>query len=239
MPFKQPGPWLFVIAMTALGLAALSSAWLGDDPAAPGTWMILPVCLLLSGPGLLFNRTIAAAAGALALYWLAWLFVHDIPALVAEPGGFPGWVSAAQSLTFATVAAAYLKPELWRVARVVLGLTVVLFGGVHALYPAVVAGLLPDWFPAAGVWPYLTGAAQIALGLMILAGFRTQLAAFFLGLMWLSWIPLVHLPRLIASPGSPFEWTFMLTALALAGAAWSVGERITAKPGEDLQPSAH
>ena len=239
MSFKQPGPWLFAVGMIGLGVAALQLLWLPSPPSEAGLWMAPPTWQIAAGAGLLFRRTARIAAGALALYWLAWFGFQHLPALFRDPGQFSSWVSASQAATFAAVALAFAfaRRDLWRVARVVLGLMVVLFGGVHVLYPQIVAGLLPDWFPIPGAWPYGTGAVQIALGLMILAGFRAAVAAFTLGLIWLSWIPLVHAPRLISAPGELFEWTFMLTALTLAGAAWSVGERIAAGSGEDFQPS--
>ncbi len=109
-------------------------------------------------------------------------------------------------------------------------------GKVAAVETQDVAGILPGWFPVPAVWPYVTGSIQIAAGVAILAGFRAPLAAFAIGLMWLSWIPLVHLPRLIDAPDAGAEWIFMITALALAGAAWSVGEGLAARPGEDVQP---
>lgn len=237
MTFKQPGPWFFALGMTSLGFAALSLPWFADPAPPPGVWMIPPICLIAASLGLFFLRIRTTAAGGLALYWLAWLFLRDLPGLIAEPAAFPHWVSAAQAVTFATVAVAFARGDLWRIARVALGLTIALFGAIHALHPGIVTGLLPEWFPVPGIWPYMTGILQIVLGLLVLTGFRAHIAAFIVGLMWLSWIPLVHLPRLIGAPGELFEWTFMLTALALAGAAWSVGERIAAKSGEDFQPS--
>ena len=237
MQFKQPGPWLFAVGMVALGLAVLALAWLPSRPMAPGVWMIPPIVLVLAGAGLLVRRTSAVSGVVLVVYWLAWMVLDHVPDLIAEPGAFHLWVSAAKALTFATVAAAFVRARLWPVARMVFGATLLLFGAVHTFFPGVVADLLPDWFPIPGVWPYLSGGVQIAAGLMILLGFRAPAAAFAIGLMWLSWVPLVHLPRLISAPDALFEWTFMITALALAGAAWSVGERIAPRSGEDLQPS--
>ena len=233
MRFKQPGPWIFAIGMVAFGLTDLFQVGGGIF------WPISILCLIIPGLGLLFQRTGTVAAVVLALYWLVPLLAMHVWGLVQVPQSFQRWVSTAETLTFFTIAAAFAWSRLWPVARVALGLTLVVFGGVHLLYPVIVASLLPDWSPLPGVWPYVTGAIQIAAGAAVLSGVRAPIAAFAVGLMWLSWIPLVHLPRLIDDPGSRFEWTFMLTALALVGAAWSVGERMAVRPGEDLQPSVH
>ncbi|MDP2116958.1 MAG: hypothetical protein Q8J71_06150 [Brevundimonas sp.] len=238
MQFKQPGPWLFAAGMIALGVVYLVLA------SSLG-WPVGPLCLIIAGSCLLFQRTGRVAAGVLALYWLVPLVGIHAYYVFVIPMGVVAWVDGATALIFLTVAAAFAHSRLWPAARITLGLTLVLFGGVHILQPTASGGLLPGWFAAPAVWPYIAGAIQIAAGVTILAGFRAPLAAFVVGLMWLSWIPLVHLPRLIDTPasgtGAPVsgaEWIFMATALALAGAAWSVGERSAAQPGEDLQRSA-
>ncbi len=228
MQFKQPGPWLFAVGMIAFGVTDLLQIGGGIF------WPISILCLITSGVGLLFERTGRVAAVVLALYWLVPLIAMHVWGLIQLPDQFQRWVSTAETMTFFTVAAAFAWSRIWPVARVALGLTLLVFGGVHLLHPAIVASLLPGWFPVPGIWPYVTGAIQIAAGVAVITGFRATVAAFAIGLMWLSWIPLVHLPRLIAAPDSGFEWTFMITALALAGAAWTVGERTAAKTGGDL-----
>ena len=47
--------------------------------------------------------------------------------------------------------------------------------------------------------------------------------------MYGAWLPIVHAPRLLASPDSAFEWTFALTALALAGVALAVATPTVAR----------
>lgn len=233
MQFRQPGPWLFVLGMVAFGISDVLRIGSGIF------WPISILCLIIAGVGLLFQRTSRISAIVLALYWLVPLVAMHIWGLIQLPDQFTRWVSTAETLTFVTVAAAFAWSRLWPVARGVLGLTLVIFGGVHVLHPAIVASLLPDWFPASSIWPYVTGAVQITAGVAVVVGFRAKFAAFVIGLMWLSWIPLVHLPLLLVAPNAPTGWTFMITALALIGAAWSVGERATVASGEDLQPSTH
>lgn len=248
MPFKQPGPWLFALGMIGLGLVEIVLASLpGLHPSGWGFVVLFGLTTLvgallcIAAAGLLASRSRRYAGLLLAGMWIICLIPGYLLSGETNYRDVSVWVSMTEVTVFAAISlmlsGAVARAVL--VARVVMGLSLLLFGAVHWHYPTAIGGLMPDWIPTASLWPWLTGGVQIVAGLMILTGWRAALAAFGIGLMWLSWIPLVHLPRLIASPGSPFEWTFMLTALALAGAAWSVGERITAKPGEDLQPSAH
>lgn len=248
MQFKQPGPWLFALGMIGLGLVEIV---LGSLPGLhPGGWgfvvlfgltTLVGALLSIAGAGLLAARSRRYAGLLLAGMWVVCLVPGYLPLGETNYRDVSVWVSMTEVTVFAAISlvlsGAVVRAVL--VARVILGLSLILFGAVHWLYPVAIAGLMPDWIPTASLWPWLTGGIQIGAGLMILSGWRAALAAFGIGLMWLSWIPLVHLPRLIAAPGDAFEWTFMLTALTLAGAAWTVGELSTAKSGEDLQPSAH
>lgn len=235
MSFKQPGPWLFAIGMGALGVVQMvfQACLPGLKPLPPG-WDPAPIMaigmglvLALAGAGLLIERTHRLAGIVLAIFWFGWFLAGHVIGLTGDPTNAALLVAASQVLSFAAIAA-MLSGRFahgHRLGRCVLGATLLLFGAVHWLYPDAIAGMIPSWMPMSGAWPWITGAVQVAAGLMILTSFQGALAAFVVGLMWLSWVFLVHIPRLIGAPGDLFEWTFMLTAVALAGAAWSVGER--------------
>ena len=231
---RQPGPWLFALGMTGLGviqiafqaclpgLKPLPAGWDANGPMA----IVMGAVLVLGGVGLLLDASRRWAGLVLAAFWLGWLLAGHVTGLMGAPANASLWVSATQVMTFAAVGA-MLSDRFThgcRLARIVLGLTLLLFGAVHWLYPGTIVGMISGWVPVATFWPWVTGAIQIAAGLMILIGFRAALAAFVVGLMWLSWVFVIHIPRLLAAPGDLFEWTFMLTAVTLAGAAWSVRE---------------
>jgi uncharacterized membrane protein YphA (DoxX/SURF4 family) len=69
-------------------------------------------------------------------------------------------------------------------------------------------------------WAYFTGCAHIAAGLAILSGVQARLAATLLGIMFGSWVLIVHIPRVLASPHVQSEWTSLCIAIALCGGAW-------------------
>ncbi len=237
MQFKQPGPWLFAVGIVGISIdGLLSSLSPGQLPELSLTWQ--PLCAIAVALCLPFGRTRAVAGGIIALFSLVTL-VEGIPHLARWPGNLSGWVGAAQNLAFAALGLAFVRPEVWRVARVMFGIAVVVFGGAQVLNPELHASYLPDWFPLREIWPYLTGFIQIAAGAMIMIGFRASTAAFGVGLMWLSWIPIVHLSPAFDSTGDSYERYLMLTLLALAGAAWSVGERVAPKAGGDLPSRSH
>ena len=58
------------------------------------------------------------------------------------------------------------------------------------------SGMIPDWMPARDFWPYVTAAANIAGDWPSLTGVLGRLgSAPWSGLMFASWIFLVHIPR--------------------------------------------
>lgn len=230
MSLKQPGPWLFALGLVGLGVVEMLHQRLLPGLQPSGPWhMDEPSFALASGLALVAVGILSLWRPAYALMGLIvvagpWIAGH-ITRMLDAPGEPGTWVSAMEMITVACVVLMLARPQGWIAARAALGVTLVLFGAIHWLFPQAISGLMPGWMPAPEVWPWLTGGVQVAAGLLILAGWKGALAAFVVGLMWLSWVLVIHIPRLLAALGDLFEWTFMLTAVTLAGAAWSVGER--------------
>jgi uncharacterized membrane protein YphA (DoxX/SURF4 family) len=221
--------------------------------------------LVLLSLGLSFRATRAWSARGLVVYWLTWLvlghrfsprdFTHDPTSLVA-------WLE----VLVLAMTAAVLSPATesldrrgdqtgdrtgsrfaalpFIATRIVFGVMLVVFGLVHLTYPAAISAMIPQGFPARTVWPWLTGTASCAAGIALVFGLGARLAAVLVGAMFVSWLPLVHVARLIAQP-SRDEWVFAATALSLAGAAWMLArparagavQPITSSPpSEDAGP---
>lgn len=109
----------------------------------------------------------------------------------------------------------WLKPT----ARIAFGLSALVFGLSHFVYPDFTAKFVPGWIPAPLFWAYATGAAHIAAGLAILSGIRARLAATLLAAMCGSFVVLLHAPRVAAAPETRIEWTMIFVALSITGAA--------------------
>jgi len=122
------------------------------------------------------------------------------------------------------------------VARVGVGLMLILFGAVHWMHREAIAGMIPEWMPGRELWPWVTGAANVAAGLALVSGVLAKAAAALVGAMFASWIVLVHLPRLLAAPGDRSEWVAAALAFALTGVVWTLQGALS-RNGEDLQPS--
>jgi len=71
------------------------------------------------------------------------------------------------------------------------------------------------------------GIAFIATTLSILSGVKARLAATLLGIMFFTWVFILHLPRVIAASTNGNEWTSLLVALAMSGGSWIVAATVT------------
>ncbi|HYC69389.1 DoxX family protein [Brevundimonas sp.] len=206
------------------------------QPAA--VWLNSGV-LLLGGIGLIWGRTAPKVALVLWILLTLLFFVHT-PGLVAEPDNATRWVSALEVLGLLAAGMLIAAPDradCRLVGRLVVGVMLIVFGAVHWMYVEAIAGMIPGWMPGRALWPWVTGAANIAAGLALVSGVQARTAAALCGVMFASWIVLVHLPRLLASPGDRSEWVACALAFALTGVVWTVHGALS-QSGEDLHPSA-
>lgn len=188
-----------------------------------GVWLNSAV-LVLGGVGLAWSRIASKAALALWALLTVLLFTHA-PGLVAESANPVRWVSAMEVLGLLAACMLIAAPgreDLRLVARVAVGLMLVVFGAVHWLYVEAIAGMIPDWMPGREIWPLFTGTANVAAGLAIASGVLARPASAAVGAMFASWILLVHAPRLLAAPGDRSEWVACALAFALTGVVWTV-----------------
>lgn len=208
IPRLQPIPEAFEISSA---LARLNGVLI---VALSGSMLVKP----LQGP----------AAALLAAYLSTWLLVAQLPQLLFEALDIVHLASLLQlaAIVAALVILAFSKESVSivsaRLGRIVFGGMLLLFAAVHVQDQGSVAAMVPEWIPFAPVWPWITASAHLAAGLSFLTGLKLQLGGMLLGAMYGSWVPIVHAPRIMASPGSFEEWASGALAVTLAGAAWLV-----------------
>jgi len=108
------------------------------------------------------------------------------------------------------------------IGRGAFALSLLVFGTLHVIYIDYVAYVIPAWIPWHVFWGYFTGAAAAAVGLAILSRIKARLAATLLGIMYGSWVLILHTPRVWAHPEDHREWASLLVAVTLCGGAWLV-----------------
>jgi uncharacterized membrane protein len=244
--FLGPGQVLFAAGVAGLGVLSLvhhdfALQWQPVPPGIPAReWLALASggLLLLAAAALLLGRTARAAAQVLALFFLSWVVLLQLPRLVVQPLSIAVWLGLCESLTL-TVGAFVLYACLDSVrsdstagiaataaavgyARLVVGAAMVVFGLSHFAYADLTAAMIPAWMPARLPLAYLTGAAHVAAGTGLLLGVVPALAVRLEAIMMSAFIVLVHLPAVLAQPANREQWTGLCVATALAGALWVV-----------------
>ncbi|MBU1375695.1 MAG: DoxX family membrane protein [Alphaproteobacteria bacterium] len=184
--------------------------------------------LIVGGLATIWRRTSALGSLSLGLMYGVWVVALHLPVALADASQIASWSAVAEALALSLGGlvgwAAVARPDLAPIGRRLFGLAPVIFGLAHFGYAKFTASMVPVWLPAPLVWAYLTGVGHMAGGLALIAGVQARLAATLLALMYAAFAVLLHLPRVIAAPDSRIEWTMLLIAISLTGAAWNVRE---------------
>lgn len=234
------GHGVFAIAMIALGVLGFikgdfEAVWGGVPANFPGRDVLPYICAsvaLLSGVGLLFQRTAAFASRFLLVILLLWMLVFKGRFILAAPleeGTYQSLGENAAIVAAAWVLYAWLAGDQRgfaagdngvRIARVLYALAMIAFGFSHFVYLNLTAPLVPAWLPAHVGWAYFTGGAYLAAGVAILfdvfARLAAALSALQMGLITaLVWIPLVASGQIGA-----FQWGEFVMSCVLTASGW-------------------
>jgi uncharacterized membrane protein len=191
--------------------------------------------LIAGGVALLLRRWERPGALFLACFYGFWVVVFHGIKVAGNPGVLIEWNGIAE-IGFITCGAAALFAStgprhaevLRRWSRLLAGAFALMFGAVHFHYVDGTASFVPEWIPPSRLfWAYLTGAGYVAAGLALLSGVQARLAATLTAVMMACFVVLLHLPRVIASPGLHVEWIMLAISSTLTGAAWLVRKHAT------------
>jgi uncharacterized membrane protein YphA (DoxX/SURF4 family) len=240
------GRLLFALGLAGFGLQILLRAELvkalqpvsWDIPARGVLVWFCGMVLFLGGACIALERKARPAALTLGVVLPLWILLFHLPALIQKPGSGNGWTGLFETLALAGAAwvlagglssAQPVRGEAERridraaaLGRLAFAASLPVFGVLHFIYADYVASVIPAWIPWHPFWAYCTGACHIAAGLAILTRIQARLAARLLGIMFGSWVLLLHIPRVFDHDGDHREWASLLMAIALCGGAWLV-----------------
>src|SRR5438270_595171 len=103
--------------------------------------------------------------------------------------------------------------------RILVAISLIVFGVQHFMYGGFVAGLVPAFMPGRLFWAYLIGVILVAIGAAIVLGKKTRMAATALGTILFLFFLFVHAPRIVMQLDNPGPWTNGFEILALSGCA--------------------
>ena len=107
------------------------------------------------------------------------------------------------------------------IGRFLYGVPMIIFGVFHFVNTSALETIVPPIIPGDTFWVILTGAALIAAGISIVIKKQIQTTCYFLAIMLLCFVILVHLPS--ALEGSMSAINAVLKDTALAGGAILLG----------------
>jgi uncharacterized membrane protein len=159
----------------------------------------------------------------------AWAFLRNVPLAIADHQFGGAWTNLGKALALSGgtlgVAASLLRGEpserstrLDLVGRCSLGAFFVMAGIQHFKFAPFVQTLVPAWIPAPLLWTYVGGVALFASGIGLMLPPTKRFAAAFSGLMLLTWVIVLHIPRGLTI-NNQNEWTAVIEALTFGGIA--------------------
>lgn len=108
-----------------------------------------------------------------------------------------------------------------RFGRVFYTFPLAVFAGEHFTVTREISNLIPKWIPWHMFWTYLVGIALLAAALSIASKQVSALAATLLGVMFFSFVLLMDLPGLYATPQDRFMQALTLRELTFGAGAFA------------------
>ena len=106
--------------------------------------------------------------------------------------------------------------------RLLFAVPLAVFGTEHFVDAKDIAGIVPDWLPVHMFFVYLVGAGLIAAALSIVVKIQSRLAATLLGIMFLIFVALIHIPGILANPHDRIFWAVGLRDISFGGGAFAL-----------------
>ena len=101
-----------------------------------------------------------------------------------------------------------------------------IFGTDHLVFTADIAAIVPSWMPWHLFWTYLVGICLIAAALSIILERYSKLAATLMGIMFVLFVAMLHIPSIVATHGARLFWAIALRDLCFGGGAFALAGKL-------------
>jgi len=229
------GRMLFAIAVMAFGIEhfafghALTALILIPDTTPAFSLWVYSLGLVLLGAGVCIAAEIRTQliATLLGILFLILYLIFHFPREIANPKDPGAWTAAFELIGMsggAFMLAKIYKSKsnsalgyLYRTGVYLFASTFVVIGIQHILYADFIVTVIPAWIPGRIFWAYFVGIAFFATALALITRIRVGLTTTLLGIMFLTWVLILHGPRVFANVHTETEWTSLFIALAMGG----------------------
>jgi uncharacterized membrane protein len=217
-------------------IAALVPRWI---PAHTFWAYAVGLGFLCAGLSMAVRVQARLAAALVAMTFLIFVCVMDLPGAFAHPHSRFAWAFVLRELSFGSGAFAFAlsswstrpRPPSGRLIalpatalpRLFIGIASLFYGVEHFLHPEHVPGiplemLTPPWIPGRIFVSYFVGLVLIFSGVCLLANKKARPAATVLGLTILLCVFWIYLPILVAAPQSVEALNYFFDTLLFCGA---------------------
>jgi uncharacterized membrane protein len=94
------------------------------------------------------------------------------------------------------------------------------FGAEHLSGASFIMLAVPSYMPWRLFWAYFVGVALLSASLSIATKIQVRWSGLLFGIMMFLFVAMVHIPRVLASPGDRFAWVIVIREMSFAGGAW-------------------
>lgn len=94
------------------------------------------------------------------------------------------------------------------------------FGAEHLSGASFIMLAVPSYMPWRLFWAYFVGFALLSASLSIATKIQVRWSGLLFGIMMFLFVAMVHVPRVLASPGDRFAWVIVIREMSFAGGAW-------------------
>jgi putative oxidoreductase len=108
------------------------------------------------------------------------------------------------------------KNPITALSRILFALVMLVFAISHFMNAAAMATVVPAWMPLPVIWVYLSGTALTLAALAFIINKKVKLAGYFLGLLLLIYVFVIHLPNVLSGDQNSVAMVLKDTGLAAA-----------------------
>ena len=94
------------------------------------------------------------------------------------------------------------------------------FGAEHLSGARFIMLSVPSYMPWRLFWAYFVGFALLSASLSIATKTQVRWSSLLFGIMMFLFVAMVHIPRVLTSPGDRIPWVIVIREMSFAGGAW-------------------